>query len=132
MMSPQEWWLGVSLNRESEIAYLLSHGLGADIENPWILMFMFLGAIGFAVWLIGLAIFVARLVRGVPLAYVLAVVSYYVVGSTSNSFGRKDSIYCIMVGAVICGTAQLRKAPARPMGFSPWHPDGATYARPMR
>lgn len=131
MMSPQEWWLGVSLERESEIAYSLSRGLGADIENPWILMFMFLGAIGFAVWLIGLVIFVGRLARGIPLAYKLAILSYYVVGSTSNSFGRKDSIYCIMVGAVLCGSAQLRRAPVRPIRFVSWRPDAAPYARPM-
>jgi hypothetical protein len=35
------------------------------------------------------------------------VLSYYLVASTSNSFGRKDSTYLIMASAVTCAAGSL-------------------------
>ena len=71
-----------------------------DIENPWILMMMFLVAVVFPVWFLATLAFAYKLIRGKPLALQMAVVAYFIVASTSNSFGRKDSTYLLMVGAV--------------------------------
>jgi hypothetical protein len=74
----------------------------SDIESPWILMFMFLGAIMFALWFCGWAVFVWRLMTGAPLAVKIAVIEYFAIATTSNSFGRKDLVYATVAGIVVC------------------------------
>ena len=112
-MSETEIIMGVSGERVVNIAYRL--GLMwpiSDIENPWVLMLMQLGAVGFAFWLAATGIFVYHLVRGRPLPLQLAVLIYFITASTSNSFGRKDSVYLIMVCAVMCAARVLAAHPA--------------------
>jgi hypothetical protein len=129
-MSREEILLGATQERMVQIAYRMGLSLPVDdIENPWILMLMSMGVLVFAVWLPATVAFALRLMRGQPLALKIAVVAYFVVASTSNSFGRKDSTYVLMVGAVISagralGLADLRRerAPAR-LGETTARPD---------
>jgi hypothetical protein len=74
----------------------------SDIENPWILMFLFLGAIMFTLWFCGWAVYVGRLIVGAPLAVKMAVIEYFCIATTSNSFGRKDLVYAMLAGIVVC------------------------------
>jgi hypothetical protein len=107
-MTREEIIFGIGADRGVEIAYRMGLALPlSDIENPWILMAMFLGGIMFPIWLAATAAFVWRLMRGKPPALQLAVLAYFVVASTSNSFGRKDLIYSFMVSAVICAAQAL-------------------------
>lgn len=114
-MKQDELWFGVSMPQTLIIVARLNQIAPlASIENPWLLMFMMLGGIVFPVWLVATLAFARRLMRHQPLALQLAVLGYYVIASTSNSFGRKDSTYLIMVCAVLCATAyrQLLYSPA--------------------
>jgi hypothetical protein len=102
-MTPADMIFGLDGDR---IAAIGSHtGLAnpmSDIENPWVLMFMFLGMIMFSVWLCGLAACIWRLMAGASPALKIAVVEYFVIASASNSFGRKDPVYFILAGIVVC------------------------------
>ncbi len=84
----------------------------SDIENPWLLMLLLLGAIFFTLWLIMTIIFIVRLLYGKPLAMKMAVMIYFAIASTSNSFGRKDSIYAFTVAAIICAARTLKEMPS--------------------
>ena len=121
-MTDVERIFGASPERIVDIAYRIGLALPiSDIENPWILMYMNLGAIMFPFWAVGLAAFLWKLMRDRPLALKMAVLGYFVVASTSNSFGRKDSIYLIMVSAVTCAARMLLPlpTPARPAIAAP-------------
>ena len=102
-MTPADMIFGVDGDRINEIAY--HTGVAnpmSDIENPWVLMFMFLGGIMFTIWFGGLSATVWRLMAGASPALKMAVIEYFVVSTTSNSFGRKDPVYLIMAGIVVC------------------------------
>jgi hypothetical protein len=114
-MTTEELVLGTTQLRIVEIAYRMGLSLPlSDIENPWILMLMSLGIVVFAVWLPATVAFAMRLMRGQPLALKIAVAAYYIVASTSNSFGRKDSTYVLMVGMVVCAGRALGISARRP------------------
>jgi hypothetical protein len=107
-MKPTELIFGVSSERLVEIAYRMNLTLPlSDIENPWLLMFMSMGFIAFPPWLAATLAFVYKLIIRQKLALQLAVLSYFIIASTSNSFGRKDSTYLIMVSTVICASRIL-------------------------
>jgi len=102
-MKPAEIWFGISADAIIAIVARMNQMVPiVDIENPWLLMFMWLGAIMFPVWLAATVFFVRALLRHQHFATQLAVWAYYAIASTSNSFGRKDSTYLIMVCAVMC------------------------------
>jgi hypothetical protein len=82
----------------------------SDIESPWILMFLFLGAIMFTLWFCGWGAYVWRLMAGASPAVKLAVVEYFAIASTSNSFGRKDLVYGTLAGIVVCAK-RMRRLP---------------------
>jgi hypothetical protein len=73
-----------------------------DIENPWILMFLALGGIVFPIWLAGLAVVIWRLGSGTSPAIKMAVIEYFLIASTSNSFGRKDLVFGVIGGIAVC------------------------------
>jgi hypothetical protein len=102
-MSPTDIVMGVN---NDEISSIATHvGVAApttDIENPWILMLLFLGALLFPVWLAGLSCCLWRLMAGAPLPLKFAIIEYFCIASTSNSFGRKDAIYMLLAGIVVC------------------------------
>lgn len=114
-MTPQELVFGASTNRIVDIAYRMNLTIPlSDIENPWLLMYMYMGILVFPVWLATTLLFIWRLMKNQPLALQMAVVAYFTIASTSNSFGRKDSTYLIMVSAVICAARSLtpKRSPA--------------------
>ncbi len=102
-MSPSDIIFGLDGQRIAELGYRAGvSDPTSDIENPWILLFMFFGAIMFTLWMAGWLGCMWRLMAGADLALKLAVVEYFVVSSTSNSFGRKDPVYMILAGIVVC------------------------------
>ena len=112
-MKPEEMIFGVSMDRIMEITARVNQVVPISyIENPWLLMFMALGAVMFPLWLAATLAFARRLLRGQSLAGQLTVWAYFITASTSNSFGRKDSVYLIMACVVTC-LAQIRKASSR-------------------
>lgn len=74
----------------------------SDVENPWILMAMYLGGVMFAFWLATTLAFISRLMKFQPFTLQMVVIAYFIIASTSNTFGRKDANYAIMVSMVIC------------------------------
>lgn len=109
-LKDEELWFGVSGDRILNILDRMQSALPVtDIENPWILMCMYLGLITFPFWLMATFAFIVRLMKNQPLALQLAVLDYFLVASTANSFGRKEANYAIMVSAVICAGRTLRK-----------------------
>lgn len=88
-----------------------------DIENFWLLMFLNLGVIGFAVFLVAFAAFLFHLGRSTkhPLGWVILLLMI-TVASTSNSLGRKCSDLDFLVACLVglSGFAGAwRTAPAR-------------------
>lgn len=105
-MSEEDILFGISGKRIMEITDNLNNSIAlGGVENPWLLMLMFFGAILFPFWLLATGAFLYRLLYGKPLALQFAVVSYIVIASTFNSFGTKDSTYLIMTTVVVCAAA---------------------------
>lgn len=102
-MSSEEILFGASSARMVEIMYKMSTVMNlTNIENPWLMMFMHLGLIVFVFWFAATLAFIAALLKNKPLALQLAVLGYFAIASTANSFGHKDAGYALMVGAVVC------------------------------
>jgi hypothetical protein len=105
---------GVSLDRLAVLKYQI--GLGSamtDIENFWLLMFLNLGVMGFAVFLIGFGLFLVHMGRKVahPLGWML-LISAILEDSTSNSLGVKSSDLFLMVACMVAMTGYPQTAPA--------------------
>lgn len=102
-MTEEEIIFGASPERVMDIIYRMNQVVPLNnIENPWIMMFMQLGLVMFPFWLFAMFAFLFRLMKDKPLALKFAVLAYIVIASASNSFGRKDANFAIMVSAVIC------------------------------
>lgn len=84
----------------------------SDIENPWVMMFLYTGLLFFPIWLLTFIGFIVRCGRGQPLALQLAICTYFLIASTYNSFGRKDSVYLLMIAVVTCAANALKEAHA--------------------
>jgi hypothetical protein len=97
---------GVPPDRLDVLKYQI--GLGADttdIENFWLLMFLNLGAIGFAVFLVALALLIVHLGRTTahPLGWMLLFAAV-LIDSSSNSLGRKSVDLFFMAACMIAMT----------------------------
>ncbi|MFO1242189.1 MAG: VpsF family polysaccharide biosynthesis protein [Rickettsiales bacterium] len=102
-LSTPEIFFGVSTDRILDIAYQMNLAVPlSDIENPWLLMCLYLGVIAFPIWLAATLAFIYWVLKDTPFALKLALLSYFAIASTSNSFGRKDSTYLITVTIVMC------------------------------
>jgi hypothetical protein len=104
---------GVSPDRLDVLKYQI--GLGGtttDIENFWLLMFLNLGVMGFAVFLIALGLFLMHLGRTTahPLGWML-MVGAILIDSTSNSLGRKSVDLFFMVACMAAMTGYPQTAP---------------------
>ena len=94
---------GVSMNRVGSITDQMGARWSIEtIENPWILMFMLLGGVLFPIWLVAMLVFLGRLAWHQPLGIQMAVIAYVLIASTSNSFGRKELVFAVMVAVVTC------------------------------
>ena len=112
-MSGRELVFGVSTNRIIDLAAGANIAIPkGDIESPWVLMFLIMGGGFFVLWAVAAVNFLRILMRRAPLALICALLAYFIIASTSNSFGRKDTVYPAMIGLMACATASTgcRKA----------------------
>jgi len=102
-LTPADWIFGLD---GGQILSLIERtgveSTTSDIENPWILMFLFLGAPLFVLWLCGGIAFTSRLMSGASPALKIALINYLAIATTSNSFGRKDPVFMVIAGIVVC------------------------------
>ena len=118
-MTDEELIFGVSNTRIVEITDRINQKYPlAIIENPWILMFMNLGGVFFVFWLAATLLFVRQLLKGRPLPHKLAVLGYFAIASTFNSFGTKDLMYPIMVSVTVCAARAVIPARRRTAGYT--------------
>jgi hypothetical protein len=87
-------------------------GAGADIENPWLLMFLSLGVVGFPMLASALFLFMWHLGKRVdsPVGWLL-VIATLLICSTNNSLGRKtpDLIFLAAVMSGLSGFTRLEQ-----------------------
>lgn len=103
IMDTSQLLFGVSLQESTRIIYRLGYGYPvSDIENPWLIMLMLLGGIQFLVWLSATLAFVLCMMKNASFEIKLAIICYFVTASFANSFGRQESVYTLLVVAVIC------------------------------
>nr|WP_294566127.1 VpsF family polysaccharide biosynthesis protein [uncultured Rhodopila sp.] len=105
---------GVPPDRLEVMKYQI--GLGGattDIENFWLLMFLNLGGIGFAVYVAALVLFIVHLGRTAnhPLGWML-LISTIIIASTSNSLGRKSTDLFFMTTCIVAMTGYPKTASA--------------------
>lgn len=102
--------LGVPLDRVNKLKELIGlTGVGVDIENPWLLMFLGLGLVGFPFFVASLFLFLWHLGRraDTPVGW-LIIMAMLLICSTSNSLGRKTPDLVIMTGFLV-GVAGFRQ-----------------------
>jgi hypothetical protein len=110
-MKDEELVFGASTDRILEITYRYGQATGSKgIENPWVMMFLQMGGLLYPFWLALMVAFAWKLMRGNPLGLKLVVFNYFLIASTFVSFGTKDSMYPIMVFAVVCASRSLATA----------------------
>ncbi|MFL5287363.1 MAG: VpsF family polysaccharide biosynthesis protein [Rhodopila sp.] len=89
LLDLQQWLFGISKDQLAAMKYRI--GLGGnytDIENPWILLFLDLGVVGFAVFMTVMMTFIVHLGRFTrSLNGWLIIISSLIVQSSSNSLG---------------------------------------------
>lgn len=113
-LSWHELLFGVSTSRMLDIVYRISLSYPmVDIENPWMLMLMYMGLILFPVWVALFAWFSVKLAQGGPMALKIYVIVYFLIASTSNSFGRRDFVLAAMIGSIICAKSAWRAVPQK-------------------
>jgi hypothetical protein len=135
---------GVPLSRLAVLKYQIGLAEATnDIENFWLLMFLYLGAMGFAVFLLALGLFLAHMGRSVahPLGWML-MISAILVDSTSNSLGVKSADLFLMVACMVAMKGYPQAVPAvslrrraittlrrttERLGASPSHPNLAGF-----
>ena len=81
-----------------------------EIENPWLDLFLTLGAVGSLYFLIGFVPFIVHLWRTGGLFGQLLVVTELIVASTSNSIGRKSPVLVVMVATIYACAAYTTRA----------------------
>nr|WP_294507747.1 VpsF family polysaccharide biosynthesis protein [uncultured Rhodopila sp.] len=106
---------GVAPDRLEMMKYQI--GLGGattDIENFWLLMFLNLGAIGFAVYVVALGLLILHLGRTAkhPLGWMLLLATI-VIASTSNSLGRKSTDLFFATACIVAMTGYMSTVSAR-------------------
>jgi hypothetical protein len=109
-LSTHDLLFGVPLDRVTILKAQI--GLAAadtDIENPWLLLFLNLGAIGFVIFLAALLLFFSHLLRNAPPAGWLLLIAMVVIDSTSNSLGRKTDDLCYLAACMIAVSAFARR-----------------------
>jgi hypothetical protein len=110
--------LGVPLDRVAKLKEQVGlTGIGADIENPWLLTFLGLGIVGFPFFVASLFLFLWHLGQraNTPVGW-LIIMATLLICSTSNSLGRKTPDLVIMTGFLIAiaGFKERREVAAEP------------------
>ena len=106
----KEALLGVPIDRVNSLKQQVGlTGIGADIENPWLLTFLGLGLVGFPFLVGSLFLFLWHLGQRAnrPVGW-LIIMATLLICSTSNSLGRKTPDLIIMTGFLF-GVAGFQK-----------------------
>ena len=121
------WQLLFGTAREDLLRMLNALRLGSGvevIENFWLLMFVSLGALGFPLFLAGLAALLAWCWRRTGTQGRALLLGVLVVASSSNSLGRKSTVLVCLVAAAACLPAERLVSPvrrrARPAAAAMW------------
>lgn len=113
-LSRDDILFGINAQRIIDLSYVMNLSIPlSDIENPWLLMLLTLGALTFPFWFAATAAFVYTLIKGMPWGIKFSVLIYFAIASTANAFGRKDSTYLITVCAAMCAARVWRQAHPR-------------------
>jgi hypothetical protein len=107
------------ITQDQEVAYIYQIGLVYPfhiIENFWLLGFIYLGGIGFLLYLFGFFSFLMDIWRFAPMFGRAIMVTTVLVASTSNSLGQKSNILFVMTAAVVASTGFARTQLARTRG----------------
>lgn len=104
-----------------------------DIENPWLLAFLKLGAVGFMLFLAGLVPFLAWLWRRARGWGRVVLVCGLVAASASNSLGRKSNLLFLLTAFVLASTGfAAQAAPTGPPPSREREPHPGRGLRPAR
>ncbi len=102
IMDDAELIFGVSQARaEQLIEQLGTHYPVFDLENPWLLLFVYLGGLMFTFWLIATILFILSLSRHLSFPYLLSLGSFLWAASLYDSFGRVDVGYLITIAVMV-------------------------------
>ncbi len=102
MMEPRELLFGMTLEAQERATHQLGLAWRIQvIENFWLLLFLYLGAIGFALFAAGFALMLGWTWRRGAANGRLMLLGVLLAASTSNSLGRKANILTVLVPAVM-------------------------------
>jgi len=126
MMDPGEKLFGMTLARQELALHQLSlqWRIGA-IENFWLLIYLYLGAAGFALFAAGFVPFLGWAFRRAALPGRLMLVVVVLAASSSNSLGHKANLLTVLVPMALASAAlrrsgdAAREAAGRPAVASP-------------
>ncbi len=106
MLEPREALFGMTLEAQQRATHQLGLAWRIQvIENFWLLLYLYLGAVGFALFATGFAAMMAWTFRQGSTPGRLMLVGVILAASTSNSLGRKANILTVLVPAVIASAA---------------------------
>jgi hypothetical protein len=112
MLSTHDWIFGMSFDRLSILMWQIGLDVPfSDVENFLLAELLELGAIGFALWLVGfLAAVIWGYRRANPWGKVM-LISVLLVASTSNSIARKSNLLNVLLPTVMCTAVARRTEP---------------------
>lgn len=113
MMDPGEKLFGMTLARQELALHQLSltWRIGA-VENFWLLIYLYLGAAGFALFVAGFVAFLGWAFRRASLPGRLMLGVVMLAASTSNSLGHKANLLTVLVPMALASAALRRPAAA--------------------
>ena len=99
-------WFGVPIPRIDDIAMRVGIDSRFEaIENFWLYLLLLLGIVGFALFLLGLALLVLHLWRRATLPLRVAMFVYFVLASGANTLASKTVSLLLLTLAVQCAAA---------------------------
>lgn len=113
MMDPGEKLFGMTLARQELALHQLSlrWRIGA-VENFWLLIYLYLGAAGFALFVAGFVPFLSWAFRKAALPGRLMLGVVMLAASSSNSLGHKANLLTVLVPMALASAALRRPGPA--------------------
>ncbi len=112
MMDPGEKLFGMTLARqELALRQLSLHWRIGAVENFWLLLYLYLGAAGFAVFVAGFVPFLCWAGRRAALPGRLMLGVVMLAASTSNSLGHKANLLTVLVPMALASAALRRPSP---------------------
>ena len=121
MMEPREALFGMTLDAQERATHQLGLAWRIQvIENFWLLLYLYLGAVGFVLFASSFVLMLGWTFRQGSVPGRLMLVGVVLAASTSNSLGRKANILTVLVPAVMASAAlaepkERRLRAARPL-----------------